>query len=264
MRSRAVVLTYPGHFLLTQLTLRSIRQHFPEVKEIIVVADDCSSLIWPEYLANCAKSYQCDVIPVSSTAMSEVEPGWLRQQMVKMHIDRLIDWPEFFITDGDIRFDDPVPFGIVPFNYIDFTDVDLQQSLFVSHMLGIPHRPLKIRDQNVITSNSAFRDTKAEWWKSMRSYIENRFGQSLLDLHKDLDSVKGVTEWELIESYKINVLKIEPEFDTLFCQEMTNPQEKITDAKFSTCWCVDRELGYEWWQHQGIDLSLWEVLPNHK
>ena len=264
MRSRAVVLTYPGHFLLTKLTLKSIKVNLPEIQEITIIADDCSLLAWPGYIDDCIKSYQCHVIPVSSTGMAKVEPGWLRQQMIKMHIDQLIDWPEFFITDGDIIFDSAVPYDIVPFNYIDFTDIDLHQSRYVSRMLGIPHRPLKIGDQDAITSNSAFRDTKAKWWNSMRSYIENRFNQSLLDLHKDLESLQGVTEWELIESYKINVLKIDPKFGTLFCQEITNPQDQVLGPKFSTCWCVDRELGYEWWHTQGINLDLWEILPNSK
>lgn len=264
MRSRAVVLTYPGHFLLTQLTLRSIKINLPEIKEIIVVADDCSPLAWSGYIDHCRQSYNVKILPVSQTNLNQITPGWLRQQLVKMYIDEIIDWPEFFLTDGDIRFDDPVPFNIVPFNYINLTEIDQAQSEYVSKMLGIDHSPFTINDHLVITSNSAFRDTNVQWWKGLRSYVENRFQKSLIDIHNELDTLQGVSEWELVENYKKHVLGIDLKFDTLFCQEFQNEQRDILDAKFTTCWCVDRELGLDWWQQQYVDLGLWKILPNSK
>lgn len=265
MRNRAVVLTYPAHFLLTQLTLRSISRYFPEVGEISIIVDDLSDLAWPRYVEDCRSVYPGAVRPLSDwPEYGEIQIPWVRQQTVKLHLDAMLGWDDFFFSDGDIVFDCHVPEDIIPYNYIDFNDQDSAQARYVAYMLGRPFKNIKIEERAVITSNAAFRDLRSSWLEALRSYVFQIHKDSIFNIHRNIKDYQGVSEWEMLEFFKAEILGIKPKLSTYYCQSLATPTEN-TDPQFFTCWCSDRYFDQSWWSSQGIDTdAIWRLLPSDK
>ena len=118
-----VILTYPGHFLLTALTIRSFFLHNPPTPVVIIV-DNLSRYCWPSYVADCEHFYKTLADKVTVQCVSDLpeahfynqpNDGWLRQQLVKLYLDQLVSEPVWFFTDGDIQFHFPAPFDSVPY-----------------------------------------------------------------------------------------------------------------------------------------------------
>lgn len=270
MRQQAVVLTYPGHFLLTQLTLRSIQAHFPEIQKITVIVDDLNPNAWQGYYELCQEIYQrqptVKTRPLSDwKEFGKITKGWVRQQMVKLHLDQLIDGDEFFFVDGDIVFDCNIPYRSVPYNYIDMNHIDESQRIYVTNMLGRPFTNIKIDGRAVITSNAAFRDIKAQWLSDLRRYLCELHQTDLISLHENISDYRGITEWELLEFFKKEILGITPEYITLFCYDLADQRNDRQEIGYNTCFGVDRSLDQQWWHARGIDTEpVWQILPSGK
>jgi len=107
-RTHAIVLTYPGHFLLTKLTIDQLYQTQPEVNRITVIVDDISNLAWQTYISDCDSLYDNRVDQIIQLSHYREfkrlrNYPWLRQQTVKLYLDRLFPNDEFvFFIDGDV------------------------------------------------------------------------------------------------------------------------------------------------------------------
>lgn len=268
MRSHAVVLTYPGHFLQTQLTLRSLRLYLPSIKNITVLVDDISPWAWPNYVDHCRLAYnQTDVQPLSQHKfLHNIQPGWLRQQMVKMHLDLIINHNEVFVTDGDVVFRTQVPYQTTPVNLVDADQsdktADLQRT-YVTKALG-QHIPFSLYlGRRPDFSAAGFRDLDLQMLMDIRNLVQHNTGQIFLNYHMNLKSIFGISEWELIENYRLSVLYQLPNFTLFSCHNLNTDLVALQPHWFSTSWATDTEFGLSWWQEQGVDYinSVWDLLP---
>lgn len=260
-RSSAIVLTYPGHFLLTQLTIRSLQKWFPEVETITVVVDDCGPQVWDGYLDACREIF-VDVRPISNTNIANISSGWVRQQMVKLHIDWFTETDEIFISDGDIVYHKHIPHKIIPASYSVFNEIDDLQTIYVQNMLHLPRRFFTLNTL-VNVNNAGFRDVEVSWIKQMRNYIESIHNTSLLELHRKMTSYSGVSEWELLETFKVSNLKLEPNLLSVGCNNLENIL-CYGEYYYSTTWEADRHFSKSWWQKQNINTEVWDLLPDRK
>lgn len=265
MRNHAVVLTYPDHYLLTTLTIRSIRKFFPEVKDITVLVDDISPKSWSTYISDCEKLYQTTVIPLSQYRFLQpfAENGWIRQQIVKLHLDSILEQDRYFFTDGDIGFTSHIPFGIVPHGYIsaDQSNADrgTTQDSYIRDLLGVAPIDQWYKNERMCTSVAAFRDLDLTIIKSLREYIEKRFGVSFIETHIDImkNTRYTISEWELIEAYRLNVLH--QEINWFFCPPRNYSEYfvQISPAHpvpyFYTCFGSDADFGQDWWNQVNND-----------
>jgi hypothetical protein len=287
-----VILTYPGHFLLTALTIKSFLLHNSTVS-ITIVVDDLSRYSWPEYVAECEKFYKTLAKNVSIVTVSQLpeahdynQPtnGWLRQQIVKLHLDKLIEHPVWFFTDGDTQFHFPAPVNTVPYTITNCTDdIRPRQNLYVAKMLDIsnpgivtqhPHMDWapECRAQ-VCVSNPPFRTMQANTLQKLRQHIQDLRGQNVTQAHTwlydDMHTAGGdapfiESEWELIENFRAHVLH--EDLNLIYYPTVPWHSLAINKAKnmefCTTCFASDAQLGRHWFEQQDILISdsVWQRL----
>jgi hypothetical protein len=267
MNQPLVVLTYPGHFLLTALTIKSYLKHHKKPSHISVVVDDLSFMAWPEYVQDCKNYYsqfEATVIPVSSNNIINkfAHNGWVRQQVIKLHLDLLVGFESWFFTDGDIVFLNTVDPATVPYSLPPFSEITNQQNIYVTRMLNIKNPGILVDEQQVCVSNPAFRTMSSKILQQLRATVEGNLGNPF-DLTQEplqhIDSI-GVSEWELIENFKHHILQEPLNLIQYAPHDYTVPDSSLTFFKhqFITCYCTDSDIGKEWFEKNSI------TVPEHE
>lgn len=214
-----VVLTYPGHFMLTALTIQSYLQHHSPA-EIVIVVDDISQHAWPEYVDDCKNFYKQKIIPASSLdCLKKESNGWLRQQQLKLHLDQITNFSSWFFTDGDIVFRYPAPKNVIPYSIVRGELLRKRQNIFVKHMLRLTtvgiqaqHPDIDWEPDNtaqVCVSNPPFRSMAAQDLVALRNYVEALHKQPFNNVWTYFVSRPdcSASEWELLENFKARVQK---------------------------------------------------------
>jgi hypothetical protein len=268
-RKCAVVLTYPAHFYQTTLTLRSIRQHLPTIDKITVLVDDFSRLNWPDYLDLCRTAYQpYDVVIVPTATMPLCNQfykyPWVRQQMLKLHLDQVVDCPEWLFVDGDICLLSAPPESVRFCSRLQYQGRPLDQGdprpgektsqtiFYVRHVFQDQYSGFYDHEGTYITaSHPPVHDMTADLLRSLRSHVEQQHS-NFAALHFQIaqDNRYSISEWELIEWY--------------YQHYQNNTANWYFDQSWhETSWESDRELGTEWFEQRGleIDPNTWSQLP---
>lgn len=275
MRDHAVILTYPSHFLLTRLTLYSIKEFFPEVSKITILVDDLASTTESNrrrYIQNCVDAYQVDVIPLSRFKFLQpfnndsAATGWIRQQIVKLHLDLILDVNQCFFTDGDIGFTSHIPFGISPHGFISASSNNSKRSesqdLYISNLLGVSAIEQWRENERVCTSVAAFRDLNMSTIKSLRQFVEKRLNTNFIEHHVRLfrqPDKYTMSEWELLETYRSKILN--EKIDWLFCPPRSyidffeKPDPEHPQPYFYTCYGNDVNFDQHWWDQMSRHIS---------
>jgi hypothetical protein len=258
------VLTYPGHFLLTTLTIRSYLKYHEPVS-ITVIADDLSDLAWSRYLDDCKQQYGCNIIPVSSIEPAQAFQNnpWVRQQIVKLYLDQVLPHNDWFFTDGDLEYYFFAPCDIIPYVITRGGPEQVKHNAYVSEMLGIDNpgiyaehpdmdwQPGTYRHQ-VCVSNPPFRIMQAQTLQKLRAHVEQLHGQPFIQLHQRTDHL--VSEWELIANFQTHVLK--ENINLVYYPTVPIDKPQLTNPNqpdyCGTCYQGDQEFDSYWWQQKGI------------
>lgn len=218
----AIVISFPGHFLLTRLTIDSLRRFYPEYKQIHVVYDNATVEGWPSYVDDAAEFYQINKSNFVSfdtvdNKISTCGMGWYRQQLVKCCVDKYFAGDQWFVLDGDIIFDDTIDVaGITPVALRPRCDANdpLSRSVAacVKNFLNVDSHPLQNDQHYVVTSCIPFRilsrETLQELRKRAEIFLGGDFVQQIthqcrtqqLVAYDDTGEKMVMNEWELIES----------------------------------------------------------------
>ena len=284
MRSRAVVLSYPGHFLLTWLTVKSIEKHISGISHITVIADDISYLTWENYIQDCKDLYAVEVIPASDYEIfSQFKDNpWIRQQIIKMSLDKIVPNESVFFTDGDVVFYYDVTESCVPYTLVKYSGVPLterdpgpgevtsQQLYYVQKTLNFPSKGIFCNNKLVSTSGAPFRDIDNITLKRLRNYIEKTLNTDFYQYHLDisLDTRYSVSEWEILEQYKrdIEQQKLNLVYYPPYAIDNLPPTTHKGQNWFASCFDSDVSFSYQWWLDQQVpDLEkYWQKLPATK
>lgn len=285
MNDPLVVLTYPKHFLLTVLTIRSYLRH-NTASEITVLVDDTDKHCWPSYLEDCAKYYstlhpQLKVVPVSQWELHKRFSGpwdsWIRQQFLKLHLDQVVSYTKWMFTDGDMYYINPVPRDAIPFSIVapggQFQSDSNQwcrlmlKTDSVGFFLYHPDMHAFARpgeEHQVCVSNPPCRTMTASTLVDLRAYVEKVHGCNIVDanfkVHAETNGNAGVqSEWELIANFqhKIQNNPVPLEFYP------TYPIERVhtTVDRYPFCGTTFEPENFtrEWFVEYGIecDNSVW-------
>jgi hypothetical protein len=282
-----VVLTYPGHFLLTALTIQSYFQHHPQVPTTVIV-DDISNLCWDTYLDDCEELYNCKIIKASSinSAVMLKNNPWIRQQIIKLHLDLILPFNEWFFTDGDVEYHFLAPRPAIPYKITRGGETQQKQNNYVSKVLGIsnpgifashPHmnwQPGTTYHQ-VCVSNPPFRSMHSDTLIQLREYINQTHTKDIVTLSsQELNNQDYLmSEWELIANFQMQILKQ----DINLVYYPTVPFDRLPDNRpnqpnyCSTGYEQDCAYSRIWWQSKGVEVSdrLWDIIskleqPRHK
>lgn len=263
MTTPLVVLTYPGHFLLTAVTIKSYLQHHQTPSKILVIVDDLSYLTWPGYVDDCQTFYQqfrAQIVATSNNSILKnfIHNGWVRQQVIKLHLDLLHDFDSWFFSDGDIVFLNTVEPDTVPYSLPEFSEITRQQNLYVSQMLKLDRPGIILNNRQVCVSNPAFRTMNAKTLQDLRSTIEINLQNTFYKIQEPfqhMDSI-SVSEWELIENFKCHVLGKKLHLVQYAPHDYVAINSKLDFFKhqFITCYRTDSAIGRTWFESQGIDV----------
>ena len=278
MTQPLVVLTYPGHFLLTALTIQTYFQHNPIVP-VIVIVDDLSDHCWPNYIKDCENFYQCELILMSAIAITrQFNTGWIRQQIAKLYLDQILPYDTWFFTDGDVGYYHPAPQDVIPYVITRGGPAQEKQNAYVSKSLGIDNagiwaehehmdwEPGTYRHQ-VCVSNPPFRTMKTHTLQQLRYHIEKLHKKTIEELHISVIGLNNldysISEWELIANFQIHVLK---EIIPLVYYP-TIPIDDINGSPYNycrTCYTSDSAFNKDWWKEKNIhvDDSIWYSILN--
>lgn len=257
-----VVLTYPGHFFFTKLTLTSFAKHHSGPDRTIIIADDLSPWTWSSYLQDCAdyyKEFEVEILPTSDLVELKKfqDNGWLRQQMVKLYIDRFRAFDRCFFTDGDIMFLNTVDPDIVPYSKPNPDSKTQMINQYVTDMIGIENPGFQIHGQQICVSDPAFRSLNCQTISRLRSTVESRLGQDFAELHLPYQSKNtfSVSEWELIENFKHWHCGLDIPLMQYAPHDFTHTKYTLDffSHQFVTCYCTDAGVGQSWFQQQGLD-----------
>lgn len=271
MNCPLVVLTYPGHMLLTWLTIKSYFRH-NENCPVIVVLDNLGSNVWSTYIEDCIRLYSPLSDSISFILASDIGPAaefkknnWVRQQIIKLHLDLVIKNKFWLFTDGDIEYCHLVPENKIPFTLVtEGTETQALQNSYVKTALNITDVGIRLmpKGQQICVSNPPWRWMSTSILKQLRSHIEQIQDQSVTQFHLKHQHLL-VSEWELLANFEQNVLN-RPLDLILYPTWPIESTPTITSYYCKTCYCTDSGLGREWFTHKGIAVSdsLWQTISS--
>jgi len=270
-----VVLTYPGHFLLTALTIQSFLKH-NTADSVYVIVDDLSRSCWPEYVDDCKQLYtNATILLVSDLAPAAYfNDPWIRQQVVKLYLDQLLPVDQWMFSDGDVEYFFPVPNNCIPYVITRGGPTQDQQNAYVAKMLGIADPGIHTEHPDmdwesgtyrhqVCVSNPPFRTMYAQTLKQLRIHIETLHNQTVTQLHL---TESMASEWELIANFQLLVLK--NTVDLVYYPTIPMIDPPLISANqpsyCATCYNTDADFDRQWWHSKGIVISdqLWKKLFN--
>lgn len=265
-----VVLTYPAHFYQTELTLQSVTKHIDAVDQIVVIADNISDLAWPGYLQDCCDTYSAynvQIIPASTIPVANQfsHVPWIRQQMVKLHLDQVIDLSEWLLIDGDTQLLAALPqsgrfcsrgqYQGVPLELRDPEpgEKTSQMIYYVRQVMQDLYPGFCDHEGTPITaSHPPIHWMSRQVLESLRDHVTALHDKNFVDLHLELaqDNRCSVTEWDLIEWYSRHYLGVTDSW--VFDQSW-----------FTSTWSSDHELGLAWLTAAGLEIDpvIWTKLP---
>lgn len=288
MIQQAAVITFPGHVFQTVRCLQSIQAHYPEYRTITVIWDDFSIEHWPGYHNDLQSLlYQhspgLDIVYCRFSELPGLDPvpsGWWRQQLVKLHLDRLLTNDSWFVVDGDVFFetrcdiDKQLPLTIqvdAGHEYIKLVEN------YVQTLLGLIDVRFDHAGRLAVTNPIPFRPLTRDLLQGLRHYVEGRFSENFLALHVQWFRNQNIvawespprhmamSEWELIEHYRRGVLK-----QTLPAVAIGSGWPREQDLAnidnpgglFRHSYERDHEIGAEWFRAQGINVpsDVWQRL----
>jgi hypothetical protein len=216
----AVIISFPGHFLLTRLTIESLRYFYKNIRQIYIVYDITLTEGWPDYVNDAADFYSIN--KQNFITFKEIDQniplcqmGWYRQQLVKCCIDKFFKEDRWFVVDGDIIFDEHINLeNITPVHFRNDSDSPLNRSVLtcVSRFLNIEFHPLLSDGQYKITSSIPFRILERTTLENLRriteNYLKGDFVEKITELCHNQELVAYdetgermvMNEWELIEA----------------------------------------------------------------
>lgn len=272
MRSQAVVLTYPGHFLLTKLTLESIKQHISGIENITVIVDDLSNLAWTEYTNECSDLYQTNVIRTSKLPIQNLQElrknPWVKQQVIKLYLDQIFpEETEIFFSDGDVVFHHNVEYMCVPYFVRTQGHEFTLTKEYIENALGKEFSGITVNKRTICANGAPFRDMHLAILPQLRNAVEKYTRKNFIDYHLSLihDNSQAMSEWELLEFFKKSILQLDSDFYYYHLQYIDKQLDRDPGRYFTSCFCCDKELDPTWWDTQKIDYKkYWSKLPNKK
>ena len=280
----AVVLTFPGHLLQTQLCLRSIDQHYPEITDKYLFYDDLAIQHWPDFLQDLSAILQenkiavRETVPFSSlTGIDKCEVGWWRQQLVKLCLDLMLPQSNWFVIDGDVIFEQHI-------NIVDAIPVSLQSKPgvlteltfnYVKGLLGIEWQGFRHSDQFAMTNPVPFRWLDKTTLQGLRWHVESIYQKDFVSLHcdwfkdqtilafEDPPRRMSMSEWELIEAFRDQILlHRRPTVDIGSGYPLDVPSKNLTEANnvFRHGYLRDAQMPLEWYASRGLRVNddIWQ------
>ena len=262
------VITYPGHCVTTLLTINNLYDLTGWKAPLYVFVDDLGEQYINykgDYIQDIKSFYNLDftVIKFSDFNMPEIWDGWLRQQLIKLNLDRFLPGEIWYVTDGDIKISEILDYGKTPFNFVPRQNnlVHEQNQTYLQHILGSTDTFLTRNQRPIFTHHAPFRWVHKKHLQDLRFYVTDLHKNDFNIIHYNLmnkeiiigfgpgpDSM-SMTEWDLIEVYRANILK---EDIGLEYWPMRTDWHVAHKAKFWTFFGTDKDIDNQYFLQYNI------------
>lgn len=274
------VVTYPGHALTTVLTIRNLLNLTLWTSPVHIFIDDQGPQyqLWPnfsdEYQALLRQQFPNTTFVFhmfSDFNFAHIWDGWLRQQMIKLNLDRALPGDLWYVTDGDVQLTRVLDINETPFNFVTNLNplIDQQNESYLGYMLGISNPRIQYKDQAVFTHLAPFRWVRKHHLQGLRTFVTDKHVNDFNIIHTNLmreERIIGygnkptdlsMTEWDLLELYRERVLG-----EDLGLHYWINQTNEIRGCDhepthFWTFFGTDRDLGIEWFASLRVSEDLW-------
>ena len=250
---KVVITTFPGYFFSTILCLKSVQKFVPG-KGIDIIIDDFGINQWSDYVTDCQAyiKHQCPELDINFYQFSQIPTvdnanagGWFRQQLIKLHLDQLLDTDSWLLVDADVVLKDLPDISSIPTVHRPPEPIGIGNRNYVGRMLNIEHPWLPNESQSdfLCVSGVPIRHLTRDLLINLRDTVEQLHSRNFLELHLDLiakeqlvaydpDAKKMVmSEFQLIEffrnklyKYPLPLQKGAPAFDHTSIKDWNLPQ----------------------------------------
>lgn len=292
-----VVITYPGHCLSTIATVQNILGLSGWMVPIHIFVDDQGQhwTDWPldagdaDYIDEFSRIMRRNFANndlvfhrFSDFGFQHIYDGWLRQQMVKLNLDRFLTGDRWYVTDGDILCDRLLDPDEVPFNFVADIEhaVNQQNECYIRYFLGVDNARLTYWDRPIFTHAIPCRWLDRDLLTGLRFHssclLRNDFNYEHMRLMRaeriiglgPSNDYMSMTEWDLIENYRAMIGQ--PGRLTWWRCDKDPPVAHPCDHSptlYSTFFGTDCDLGQEWFHARGlvVDAGIWtKVQGQHR
>lgn len=281
---RAVIISFPGHFFMTGLCIKSLIEFYPDIEHFTIVYDDLGPWSWSgldqdyrDYANDISQSLAVTLVPFSNWGkqLARISAGWWRQQCVKMSLDQCVEGDSWFVTDGDIVFESRIEIiDIVPVHCL-FSAQDPWCKMaenYTDYMLGLEHCRIKdFAGRHCITSSIPFRYVDQELLRSLRQRVEHVHHTDFVTLHADLLDRNEIVawdasansmvlhEWDLIEAWRAHHRP-----DVAKLREIGSGYHVFANVAaghqtYRHASLRDQQIGRAWFEYRGLSVpdELW-------
>lgn len=266
------IINYPGHFVSTLGTIKNFLEITHWRAPIYIFVDDQGPQweAWENYLEDLDSAVKTNFgnLDVNYVKFSEfgfpyIWDGWLRQQLVKLNLEKFLPGDLWYVTDGDVRLARIPGPNEIPYNFASThnTLINAQQHTYITYMLGDVNS-LCIAEQ-VYTHHVPCRWVTRNDLEELKFYVSKRLGNDFNIEHFNLmreERIIGygptpehlsMTEWDLLEIWRINIDKQYPEFKYwLISRDTPTSQTELTT--FDTFFGTDQDFNLEHFTSQGL------------
>jgi hypothetical protein len=259
---RVVVTTFPGYFFITVLCLRSVKKYLSHLPVDIII-DDFGLDHWPTYVNDCQQYLRSefpdvDLNFVLFSQLSNVDDaqygGWFRQQLIKLHLDQLIQGNNWLSVDADVIFKEYPNLNIIPVTRTSADAIDRGNRFYVKYMLDVDQPFLGNDTDHLCASSVPFRYLSRELLTQLRQHVEKTHCKNFLQLHLNLMKAGEIvafdpemqqmimSEFQLIEVYR-----------NQYCDD--GLVIKIGTSAFDHDSVKDWHRSREWFESQGVKVT---------
>jgi hypothetical protein len=222
------VITYPGHCVSTLLTIKNLHNLTSWQVPFYVFVDDLGDqfTIWQGNYIDHIQDYYSDLpvqlefIKFSDFGFGPIWDGWLRQQLVKLNIDKFLPGDTWYVTDGDVYATKLIECNTIPYHFVPKHNRQIynQNCNYIRHILQHDDIYLEVNGRNIFTHHVPYRwilrNVLQELKLHSNAVCKSEFNTNHWSLMKSLrilglgnDDNMSMTEWDLLEVFKIKILK---------------------------------------------------------
>lgn len=258
------VITYPGHCVTTALTIKNLLSLTDWQVPFYLFVDDLGDQYkdWNgDYIQDIKGFYQqeFEVVLFSDFQFGHIWDGWLRQQMVKLNLDRFLPGDTWYVTDGDVYLKEVLRPSVTPFNFVPRRNkmIHAQNRSYLKHILQTDNIILEKEQRYIFTHHAPFRWVKKIELELLRQTVSRMHHNdfNLIHLHlmreeriigfgPDEDSL-SMTEWDLLEVFKQKVLHIDLDLEYW---PLRTDADIENQAKFWTFFGTDKDIDPQWFE----------------
>ena len=273
------LINYPGHFLSTLGTIKNFHEITHWRAPWYIFVDDLGNQ-WEDWednylddLKNAVDKNFPDLNPTyvlfSDFKFPMIYDGWLRQQLVKLNLDQFLPGDIWYVTDGDVVCERLIGANEIPFNYQNTHGslINAQQKAYIKQMLGTD-QCLQINNEEVFTHHIPVRWVTRDDLHNLNRHVStvNKNGMNQLHFNLmreerilglgDTEQHMSMTEWDLIETWRILVDGQAPEYCYWLIDDGVTASRTVNDPIWvKSFFGTDKDFDLEYFTSQGLTVT---------